>query len=156
MRAGVVIIDTRLPAGSVTKILRRKLDGIKSQLKALVRPPVPAAEPREALYDDLAQRENARRQAMGERQRSLVLSHRFAPADVPLFVIRAEATVREQDAADYGWGAVARVVGVRNTGGDHLTLFKGAHEAEFVRALDEALSRVSTELAVPLVRRAPG
>jgi thioesterase domain-containing protein/acyl carrier protein len=145
-RAGVVIIDTRLPAGSITKLLRRKLGGIKSQLKSLVRPQVVVAAPREALYDDRAQRERARRRVMGERQRALVLSHRFARADVPLFVIRADDSVREPDAPDYGWGAVARVVGVRDTGGDHLTLFKGAHEDGFVRALDEALKQLHAAL----------
>jgi hypothetical protein len=141
------MIDTRLPSGHITKVLRRKLDGITSQLKSFVRPPpAPAPAPQEDLYDDRAQRENARRRAMGQKQRELVLSHRVSRADLPLFVIRATGSLREQDAADYGWGAVARVVGVRDVPGDHLTLFKGAHEDGFVRALDAALTGLGAEL----------
>jgi thioesterase domain-containing protein/acyl carrier protein len=145
-RAGVVIIDTRLPAGSITKVLRRKLEDLKSQLRSLVRPTVTVEAPQEALYDVRARHENARRRVMGKNQRALVMRHRFARADVPVFVIRAHQSVREQDAPDYGWGAVAQVVGVRGTDGDHLNLFKGEHEDGFVQALDEALTRLAAEL----------
>jgi thioesterase domain-containing protein len=144
--AGVVIIDTRLPAGSITKVLRRKLEDLKSQIRSLVRPTVIVEAPHEALYDVRARRENARRQVMGKNQRALVMRHRFARGDVPVFVIRAHQSVREQDAPDYGWGAVTQVVGVRGTDGDHLNLFKGEHEDGFVQALDEALTQIAAEL----------
>jgi thioesterase domain-containing protein/acyl carrier protein len=142
-RAGAVIIDTRLPAGSITKVLRRRLGDIKSQLKSLVMPPPIVEAPGEALYDLRAAHENERRRAMGQRQRELVARHRFARANVPVFVIRATDSLREQDAPDYGWGKVARVVGVQDTRGDHLNLFKGVNEEGFVHAMDEALTRLA-------------
>jgi thioesterase domain-containing protein len=153
-RAGVVIIDTRLPAGSITKVLRRKLEDLKSQIRSLVRPAVIVEAPHKALYDVRARRENARRQVMGKNQRALVMRHRFARGDVPVFVIRAHQSVREQDAPDYGWGAVAQVVGVRGTDGDHLNLFKGEHEDGFVQALDEALTQLAAELNASRARDA--
>jgi thioesterase domain-containing protein len=142
-RAGAVIIDTRLPAGSITKVLRRRLGDIKSQLKSLVMPPPNVEAPGEALYDLRAAHENERRRAMEQRQRALVARHRFAQADVPVFVIRANGSLREQDAPDYGWAKVARVVGVQDTRGDHLNLFKGVNEEGFVHAMDEALTRLA-------------
>jgi len=79
------------------------------------------------------------RRKMLMNQRLIGRSHMPRPTDVPTFLIRAKASWRESDTEDYGWSAVARVVGTSSVPGDHITLFKGANEAPFVAALNEAL-----------------
>jgi thioesterase domain-containing protein len=147
-RAGVVILDTRLPSGGVTKALRRQLNEMRDRLRLLVRPAEePQMPPDSGLHDGPSLREMTRRHVMGEQQRALVLRHRPSRADVPLVVLRARKSVGEQDVADYRWSRVGRVLGSMDTPGDHLTLFKGRNEAEFVLALDRALSLLLDDLA---------
>jgi thioesterase domain-containing protein/acyl carrier protein len=145
-RAGVVILDTRLPPGGVTRALRLRLDGLRARLRSIVRPAEPELPPENPLYDDRALRENARRRVMGDHQRALVTGHRPAKAGVPIVVLRALGSVRDVDAPDYRWSDVGRVLTVTDTAGDHLSLFKGRNEPAFVAALDHALTRLRADL----------
>jgi amino acid adenylation domain-containing protein len=145
-RAGVVMLDTRARPGG-TEALRRRIQGVKSRIKAILRP---AAElepiPQTAPDDDPALRDAARRSVMERNQRALVSRYRPRKTAVPIVVIRARGSLREGDPADYRWSKVGHVLGTTDVNGDHLSLFKGPNEDDFVAALDWALSLLRSDM----------